>query len=45
MPLVHIDLDETIPGPAGVRRDDIFATLTENTAEDWYAGVDAAAQP
>jgi phenylpyruvate tautomerase PptA (4-oxalocrotonate tautomerase family) len=30
---------------AGVRRDDIFATVTENTAEDWYAGVDAAAQP
>jgi phenylpyruvate tautomerase PptA (4-oxalocrotonate tautomerase family) len=30
---------------AGVRRDDIFATVTENTAEDWYAGVDAAARP
>ena len=32
-------------GTAGVRRDDIFATVTENTAEDWYAGVDSAAQP
>ena len=30
---------------ADVRRDDIFATLTENTAEDWYAGVDSAALP
>jgi hypothetical protein len=29
----------------GVRRDDILATLTENTAEDWYAGVDSAALP
>jgi hypothetical protein len=28
-----------------VRRNDIFATVTENTAENWYAGVDSAALP
>jgi hypothetical protein len=47
MPLVRIDLDDAIrpTGAVGVRRDDIFATVTENTAEDWYAGVDSAALP
>jgi alpha-D-ribose 1-methylphosphonate 5-triphosphate synthase subunit PhnG len=30
---------------AGVRRDDIFVRVIGNTAEDWYAGVDSAAQP
>jgi phenylpyruvate tautomerase PptA (4-oxalocrotonate tautomerase family) len=30
---------------AGVRRDDIFVTVTENAAGDWYAGVDSAALP
>jgi hypothetical protein len=30
---------------AGVRRDAILATVTENTVEDWYAGVDSAALP
>jgi hypothetical protein len=29
----------------GVRRDDIFTTVTGNTVEDWYAGVDPAALP
>ena len=28
---------------AGVRRDDIFATVTGNAVEDWYAGVDSVA--
>jgi hypothetical protein len=42
MPVVRIDLDDAIPAH---RRDDIFATVTQNTVENWYAGVDAAAQP
>jgi hypothetical protein len=39
MPLERIDQADALM-PAGVRRDDIFATVTANTAEDWYAGVD-----
>ncbi len=35
----------THPGQDELGRDDIFATVTQNTAEDWYAGVDSAAQP
>ena len=45
MPLVRIDLDETIPAPAGVRRDDIFAAVTENAAQDSCGGVDPAVLP
>ena len=44
MPLVRINQADALM-PAGVRRDDIFATVTANTAEDWYAGVDSAVNP
>jgi hypothetical protein len=44
MPLVGIDQADALM-PAGVRRDDVFATITANTAEDWYAGFDSAARP